>query len=151
MSQTTAPDAYDNLLQLLATSTARPVPVVDSDPGTRIPNEYVTLTGITAGEKQYGPMAGGGRSPQYEHFVITGEIHAYTGGATATQAKTMRDRAFAVLAWVDDVVQLHVDLGLPNRVLWAVLSTYELTQGPTDKGGRGAVIPFTVSVSAYLT
>lgn len=151
MSQSAAPAAYDKLLDLFDAAVTVDVAVVDADPGQRIPNEYLALTGIAGGEKEYAALAGTGLGPQREQFHITGEVCIYTGSAHAPQTKKVRDRAYAVLAAADHVVQTHVQLDMPDRVLWATVVPDELLQAPTQTGGRGAVLTFHISVSAYLT
>lgn len=137
-------DALKALLDARATTALDGVEVWTAPSGDPIPHECIQFFG-TDGDQQWAAL---GNRRRRETYTITGAIFIIRLGAGQDKAKEARDRAYAILAELEDALRVAPTLGLPDRVE-VQLATNNLDQGPQDNG-RYAAIPFTLAVTAEL-
>lgn len=144
MATSSIPAAIDGLLGLLRASSAlRNVEIIDGEPTTNTPKEFIAVAFAEDG----GEVVSGQQAPatlgnlrRSESFDIACFVSAWNGG---TVMKTVRDRAFALYAAVEDAVRTGGTLG--GSVIFADISQESFAQYQTEQGAV-ADISFTVAV-----
>jgi hypothetical protein len=145
MSASTIPAAIDGLIAALKTNTQlSSVQVIDGQPTTDLPGDYVLIGfGDDSGASVSGTQtpASLGNLRRSEQYTINCEVSAWQG---STNMKIVRDRAFQILASVEDVVRSNATFG--GAVMFADFGqNIDLNQIQTAQGAV-AVIKFTISI-----
>ena len=145
MSTSTIPAAIDGLIAALKSNThLSSVQVIDGQPTTDLPGDYILIgfgddTGASVTGSQVPASLGNLR--RAETYTINCEISAWQG---STNMKIVRDRAFYILAAVEDVVRSNATLNA--AVMFADFGqNIDLNQIQTTQGAV-AVIKFTISI-----
>lgn len=114
--------------------------------GDPIPDESIQLFG-TDGDQAWGAV---GNRRRKETYTISGGIFVQrrTTDEPEVMAKAMRDRAYELLAELEDAARVEPNLGLPYRVIVEV-ARVNLDQGIEDKG-RYAALDIGLGVTAEL-
>jgi len=145
MATSTVPAAVDGLLALLAASTdLTGVLIIDGQPTIEVPPDYVAIGfADDAGDSITGRQdpASLGNMRRKEEYTIACEISAWTG---ETDMKSMRDRAFTLMAGVEKAVR--ADGTLNGAVAFADFGdSVNVAQVQTQQGAV-VVIKFTIEV-----
>lgn len=144
MATSSIPAAIDGLLALLrASSELRGVEIVDGEPTTNTPKDFIAVGyAEDGGEVVSGQQAAAtiGHLRRSETFDITCFVSAWNG---STSMKSVRDRAFALYAGVENAVRTGGTLG--GSVIFADIAQESFAQYQSDQGAI-ADITFTVSV-----
>ena len=88
-----------------------------------------------------------GAQSRDEEYTIEGVVLTTQPGAGEDAAKAARDRAFYIVAEIED--QLRADAKLGERALWAGFGTGRFQQGTGDRT-RIAAIEFGIKVKARI-
>ena len=144
MATSSIPAAIDGLLGLLRASAGlRGVEIIDGEPTTNTPKEFIAVAFTEdGGEVVSGQQASVtmGNLRRSETFDISCFVSTWTG---STSAKTVRDRAFDLYAAVENAVRTGGTLG--GSVIFADIAQESFSQYQTDQGAV-ADISFTVAV-----
>lgn len=126
-----------------ALSTAGVV-VTTAPSGDPIPAESIQLFG-TGGDQQWAAI---GNRRRAESYTIRGGIFIVRRGAGAAVWDVVRERAYAILAELEDAIRVVPTLGLADRVI-VQLARVDLDQGGQDNG-RWAALDIDIAVTAEL-
>ena len=144
MATSSIPAAIDGLLGLLrASADLRGVEIIDGEPTTNTPKEFIAVAFAEDGGEVVSGMqvvATIGNLRRSETFDISCFVSAWTG---STATKVVRDRAFDLYAAVENAVRAGGTLG--GSVIFADISQESFAQYQTDQGAV-ADIAFTVAV-----
>lgn len=143
----TIPAFLDALRATLAARTliaAGGVLVATAPTGEPVPRESIQLFDAAADQE----WAASGNKRRREQYRVRGGIFISAPGAGEAKAKAARDRAFALLAEIEDALRL--DHNVSGTVNQAQIAAYDLDQGAA-KEGRWAAIEFFIAVRAELT
>jgi hypothetical protein len=148
----TVPDVLDALKALLdARRVAAPagalagVEVRTAPSGDPVPFESIQMFG-TAGDQEWAAL---GNRRRRESYTIRAGIFIRRMGAGEALAKEVRDRAYAILAELEDAIRVSPTLGLPDRVT-IQLARVDLEQGLNPDDGRIAALDLDLAVTAEL-
>lgn len=155
----TVPDVLDALKVLLEARKATPGSplAADTDPqraevvittapsGEPVPFESIQLFG-TGGDQQWAAI---GNRRRRETYTIRAGIFIKRLGAGEAKAKEVRDRAYEILAELEDAIRVAPTLGLADRVI-IQLTRVDLDQGLDPDDGRIAALDIDLSVTAEL-
>lgn len=144
----TIPAAIDALLAAVRAVAPAEVKVVDGFPRFLISNMDLIVVG-----GQAEPVASGSQSPE-DHAFGRAEAYALQVRTTcargvSTDQKTVRDRAFELMSYVDTAVEQDRSLGGVVRLaeLGGEIDLFE-TDATTAKSGTQAEVAFSVVVQA---
>lgn len=145
MATSTIPAAIDGLIDIIAKeSTLSGIAIIDGQPTVELPPDYIAIGfADDAGEAISGRQdpASLGNLRRSEIYTIACEISAWNG---ATVMKTVRDRAFYLMAGVEKAVR--ADGTLSGSVIFADFGeSIGVAQVQTAQGAV-VVIRFTISV-----
>lgn len=154
----TAPDALDALLALLNARKATPgsplaadvptnraeVVITDAPSGEPIPFESIQLFGVSSNQQ----WAAIGNRRRSENYIVRGGIFIQRRGAGRDVWRAVRERAYEILAELEDAIRVMPTLGLADRVI-VQLARVDLDQGAQDNG-RWAALDIDISVTAEL-
>lgn len=148
MATSTIPAALDNLIAALKSDTfLNSVQIIDGQPTTDLPGDYILVGfGDDMGSSVSGSQvpASLGNLRRQETFQINCEVSAWQG---STVMKTARDRAFSILARVEDVVRSDATLG--GSVSFADFGQMmDVTQIQTQ---QGAVVTINFNISVKIS
>lgn len=113
--------------------------------GDPIPHESLQLFG-TDGDQAWGAI---GNRRREETYTIGGGILIVVRGAGEAIADAARERAYAILAELEDELRRFPNLELIAGQIQAQLSRVNLDQGPQDNG-RWAALDIGIAVKASL-
>ena len=144
MATSTIPAAIDGLIdRIAAESSLSGITIIDGQPTTELPPDYIAIGfADEAGEAIVGRQdpASLGHLRRSEVYTIACEISAWTG---STVMKTVRDRAFYILAGVENAVR--ADGTLHGSVIFGDFGEIQVAQVQTAQGAV-VVIRFTIAV-----
>lgn len=144
MATSTIPAAIDGLIDIIAAeSSLAGIAIIDGQPTTELPPDYIAIGfADEAGEAIVGRQdpATLGNLRRSEVYTIACEISAWTG---STVMKTVRDRAFYILAGVENAVR--ADGTLHGSVIFGDFGEIQVAQVQTAQGAV-VVIRFTIAV-----
>lgn len=98
---------------------------------------------------QVGTAGNGGRSESYDASGLIYIVRATPPGQIEQSIRDCRDRAFAILAAIED--ELRTNHTLNQTVRRAEITAYPFDQGAAPDGGRAARISFTIHVETWLS
>lgn len=134
-------DALKALLSARAGLTG--VTVATAPTGDPIPTESIQFFGL-AEDQEWGAI---GHKRRNESYTVQGGIFVIRRGAGEAKAKEVRDRAYAILAELEDAIR--VDPGVSASVRQCELTQAVLDQGGEDNG-RWAALQISIGVKAEL-
>lgn len=145
MATSTIPAAIDGIIAgLKAYNALKGVTIIDGQPLTDLPDDYVAIgfaddmSEAISGNQE---PAGLGAQRRQEMYTINCEVSAWTG---STVMKTARDKAFSILASVENVVRHDGTLG--KAVIFADFgANMSVAQIQTEKGAT-VVIRFDIAI-----
>jgi hypothetical protein len=144
MSSSSIPRAKAALLDLLTSATwPGPAPTVSYGWPREIDREVVMVGGTTDGEQEWVSFGPRRRDESYRIELV---VQVLRPGFSQQQAT---ERAFALLAVVEDVLRTTPDLGLGIELTVAELAAPRLREGP-DSEGYAAVVTAGVGVRARI-
>lgn len=120
------------------------VTVTTAPSGEPVPMESIQLFG-TAGDQEWAAI---GNRRRRESYTIRGGIFIIKGGAGSAVWDAARERAYALLAELEDAIRVMPTLGLADRVI-VQLARADLDQGAQDNG-RWAALDLDLAVTAEL-
>jgi hypothetical protein len=142
----TVPDVLDALKALLDLRDGLAgVTVATAPTGDPVPFESIQLFG-TAGDQEWAAI---GNRRRRETYTIRAGIFIKRLGAGEALAKQVRDRAYAILAELEDAIRVAPTLGLADRVV-IQLARADLDQGLNPDDGRVAALDLDLAVTAEL-
>lgn len=144
MSTSSIPAAIDGILALLrAASGLRGVEIIDGEPTTNTPKDFVTIGFAQDGGDVvtgFQGILGMGNVLREEQFDIACRASSWNGG---TNFKTVRDRAFALFGVVEDTLRAASTIN--DAVTFAQIAPISYAQYQTDQGAT-ADLDFSISV-----
>lgn len=143
MATSSISNALAGLITILkASSGLRGVDIIDGQPTTNTPKDYVAV-----GYAESGAAISGGQEPatlgnlrRSETYDIACQVSAWNGN---TDMATVRDRAFTLFGSVETAVRN--DATLDGAVIFADIGTIDVSQYQTEQGAV-VDIDFTVAV-----
>lgn len=141
----TVPAVLDALKTLLdARAGLAGVTVTTAPSGEPVPMESIQFFG-TNGDQAWAAL---GNRRRRETYTIRGGIFIIKGGAGADVWDAARERAYALLAELEDAIRVSPTLDLADRVI-IQLTRADLDQGAQDNG-RWAALDIDLGVTAEL-
>jgi hypothetical protein len=137
-------DAIKALLDARSALSTAGVVVTTAPSGDPIPAESIQLFG-TNGDQEWAAI---GNRRRRESYTIRSGIFVIRRGAGAAVWDAARERAYAILAELEDAIRVMPTLGLADRVI-VQLARVDLDQGPQDNG-RWAALDIDLAVTAEL-
>lgn len=120
-----------------------PAEVVDGELGTRVPNQFVQIIGVSGWQQSWAAL---GKSRRNESYDISGMVRVYVG---SDDQQYCRQQVFDLYALVETALDNDPLLG--GVVNGAVqVSAGDLRMGVTDAGGRAAELDFVLAVTTQL-
>lgn len=143
MSSSSVPTVKAALVELLeAASWPAPRPAVSYGWPREVPREIVQVGGTTQGEQTWAAFGTRKRDETYRLEIAVQVIHPGQSQRAATE------RAFALLAVIEDVLRDHPTLGLADTLV-AEIANPQLREGPEIEG-YAAVVTAGIGVRARI-
>lgn len=143
MSSSSVPTVKAALVELLeAASWPAPRPAVSYGWPREVPREIVQVGGTTQGEQTWAAFGTRKRDESYRLELVVQVIHPGQSQRAATE------RAFALLAVIEDVLRDHPTLGLADTLV-AEIANPQLREGPEIEG-YAAVVTAGIGVRARI-